>query len=95
MIDSGTEIEELIEQQVSTDFGYSIVLYNDDFNTFEFVIESLVKLCKHEWIQAEQCALLIHNTGKCGVKDGEYKKLKPIHEAFLERGISSKIEKVN
>ena len=92
--DFGTKVEELIEELVETEFGYSLVLYNDDYNTFEFVIESLIELCNHSLIQAEQCTMLIHYKGKCSVKEGEYKALKPIHEAFLERGISSKIEKV-
>ena len=69
-----------------------IVLYNDDFNTFDFVIESLMKLCKHDSIQAEQCAFLVHYKGKCSVKKGEHKELKPICTALLERGLTAEIE---
>lgn len=68
-----------------------IVLYNDDFNTFDFVIESLVKVCNHNVIQAEQCAFLVHYTGKCGVKRGDFDKLKPICTALLDRGLSAEI----
>lgn len=68
-----------------------IVLYNDDFNTFDFVIESLVKVCNHNVIQAEQCAFLVHYTGKCGVKRGDIEKLKPICTALLDRGLSAEI----
>lgn len=70
----------------------ALILYNDDFNTFEFVTESLIKVCKHEAIQAEQCTYLVHYTGKCVVKNGTFKKLKPLCEALLERGLSAKIE---
>ncbi len=69
-----------------------LVLYNDDYNTFEHVIETLVDVCDHNPLQAEQCALIIHYTGKCAVKEGSFNKLRPMHEAILERGITSKIE---
>jgi ATP-dependent Clp protease adaptor protein ClpS len=69
-----------------------IIIYNDDVNTFDFVIETLVEICGHEYIQAVQCAHLIHNTGKCGVKRGIYRELKPICEALLEKGLSATIE---
>ena len=69
-----------------------LIIYNDDENTFEHVIESLIDICNHSSIQAEQCTWIIHNNGKCGVKRGDLKKLKPMAEAFLERGIRAKIE---
>jgi ATP-dependent Clp protease adaptor protein ClpS len=55
-----------------------LVLYNDDVNTFEYVIELLVKYCHHSTTQAEQCAYIVHYKGKCQVKRGQYEKLKPI-----------------
>jgi ATP-dependent Clp protease adaptor protein ClpS len=70
----------------------ALILYNDDFNTFEFVTESLIKVCKHDSLQAEQCTYLVHYTGKCVVKNGPTKKLKPLCEALLERGLSARIE---
>ena len=70
----------------------ALILYNDDVNTFEFVMDSLVKVCRHQPIQAEQCTYLVHYTGKCVVKNGSFKKLKPLCEALLERGLSAKIE---
>lgn len=70
----------------------AIILYNDDYNTFNHVIDCLVKYCDHNIIQAEQCALLVHHTGKCDVKHGSYDKLKPICEALLEQGLTAKIE---
>jgi ATP-dependent Clp protease adaptor protein ClpS len=69
-----------------------IVVYNDDFNTFDHVINSLIKVCKHDSIQAEQCTFLIHYKGKCSVKKGSYEKLEPMCTALLERGITAEIE---
>jgi ATP-dependent Clp protease adaptor protein ClpS len=72
--------------------GKQIILYNDDFNTFEFVIESLIKVCKHEPVQAEQCTYLVHYKGKCSVKKGSYEELEPMCTALLERGLTAEIE---
>lgn len=69
-----------------------IIVYNDDFNTFDHVIESLIKVCKHDPIQAEQCTFLIHYKGKCSVKKGAYEELEPMCTALLERGITAEIE---
>jgi len=69
-----------------------LVLYNDDINTFDHVINSLVKICKHEPLQAEQCAWVIHLNGKCKVKNGNYEELEPLCVALLDRGISASIE---
>jgi ATP-dependent Clp protease adaptor protein ClpS len=68
-----------------------IVLYNDDVNTFSWVIRSLVEICEHDRIQAEQCALIVHTKGKCGVKNGSYEELEPRCSALLERGLSAEI----
>jgi ATP-dependent Clp protease adaptor protein ClpS len=72
--------------------GNHIVVYNDDVNTFDFVIESLIKVCKHERLQAEQCTYIIHYSGKCSVKDGDFKKLRPICDALTDRGLSAEIQ---
>ena len=69
-----------------------LIIYNDDYNTFEHVIESLIKVCEHNPIQAEQCTYIIHHKGKCQVKRGEYELLEPLCTALLERGISAEIE---
>lgn len=68
-----------------------LVVFNDDVNTFEHVIETLIKVCKHTPEQAEQCTLLIHYKGKCAVKKGSYDELKPMREAITEVGIDAKI----
>lgn len=69
-----------------------LVVFNDDVNTFDHVIESLIKVCKHETTQAEQCTWIIHYNGKCQVKHGTYEKLEPMCTALLDRGISAEIQ---
>jgi ATP-dependent Clp protease adaptor protein ClpS len=68
-----------------------LVVFNDDVNTFEHVIATLIKVCKHTPEQAEQCTLLIHYKGKCAVKKGSYEELRPMREAICEVGIDAKI----
>lgn len=68
-----------------------IIVYNDDVNTFDHVIETLVKVCNHTSEQAEQCALIIHYNGKCTVKTGILEKLKPQCLQLLEAGLSAEI----
>ena len=84
--------QEVIEVILKEEALKALVLYNDDVNTFEFVTESLIKVCNHQTEQAEQCTYLVHYKGKCVVKNGTYKKLKPLCEALLERGLTAKIE---
>lgn len=69
-----------------------LVLYNDDVNTFDYVIESLIEVCRHSIIQAEQCTWLVHYKGKCEVKTGSYNFLEPMCTALLDRGLSAEIE---
>lgn len=68
-----------------------LILWNDDFNTFDFVIESLITVCKHTAEQAQQCTILVHYKGKCTVKTGSMDLLKPMHEQLTERGLTSEI----
>jgi ATP-dependent Clp protease adaptor protein ClpS len=68
-----------------------IVLYNDDVNTFDHVIETLIRVCSHTSEQAEQCAIIVHYKGKCTVKTGEYKELRPQCTQLLEAGLSAEI----
>jgi ATP-dependent Clp protease adaptor protein ClpS len=70
---------------------HEIVLYNDDVNTFDHVIETLIRVCQHTEEQAEQCALLVHYKGKCTVKTGELAKLKPQCTALIEAGLSAEL----
>ncbi len=85
--------KKILDSKLIDDSIYFLTVYNDDVNTFKFVIDLLVKICGHNVIQAEQCAYLIHFTGKCVVKNGTFKKLKSLCEALLENGLSAKIEK--
>ena len=89
----GTLTETDIEEEIlrSEKKLNEIVIHNDDFNTFQHVIDTLIRVCGHEALQAEQCTLMIHYNGKCSVKMGEYKKLKPLCENILERGITAEI----
>ena len=68
-----------------------LVLYNDDVNTFDFVIESLIEVCKHTLEQAEQCTMLVHYKGKCTVKTGDMEMLMPMRQKLLGRGLTSEI----
>ncbi len=68
-----------------------IVLYNDDFNTFDHVIFTLIKVCEHTSEQAEQCAILVHYKGQCTVKTGVFEELKPQCTQLLEAGLSAEI----
>ncbi|MDO5654687.1 MAG: ATP-dependent Clp protease adaptor ClpS [Flavobacteriaceae bacterium] len=70
---------------------HQIILHNDDVNTFDWVIDSLVEICEHTYLQAEQCALIVHYNGKCDVKTGELEDLKPRCTALLDRGLSAEI----
>ena len=78
-------LEELVDQK-------NLIVYNDDFNTFDHVINSLIKVCGHDSLQAEQCTWIIHFNGKCQVKSGTYEKLEPMCTGLLDRGISAEIE---
>jgi len=68
-----------------------IILFNDDVNTFDHVIDSLIDICDHTLEQAEQCAILVHYKGKCTVKTGEYNDLKPRCTMLLTKGLSAEI----
>ena len=70
----------------------SLILWNDDINTFEWVIKSLIEVCGHSTEQAEQCAIIIDSKGKHGVKQGSYDTLKPMCDAITERGINATID---
>jgi ATP-dependent Clp protease adaptor protein ClpS len=69
-----------------------LVLHNDDINTFDWVIDALIDVCKHTHEQAEQCSYIIHHKGRYAVKHGSWEKLKPMKDAITDRGISATIE---
>ncbi len=80
---------EVLEQLIGE---MDLIVYNDDYNTFDFVIETLEKVCKHEPEQAVQCTWIIHFKGKCSVKRGSYETLEPLCTALLDRGLNAEIE---
>lgn len=86
------EYEEEVAVLEETDEENKLVLWNDDVNTFDFVIECLIEICEHTLEQAEQCTILVHYKGKCIVKTGSMEKLKPMHEKLLSRGLTSEIQ---
>ena len=85
------EYEEDVAVLEREDEVYKIILWNDDVNTFDDVIEALVEICEHTLEQAEQCTMLVHYKGKCTVKTGPLEKLKPMHEKLLARSLTSEI----
>jgi ATP-dependent Clp protease adaptor protein ClpS len=86
-----TDVEIDVKETIKTTDLKKIVIYNDDYNPFDHVIKTLIKICKHTTIQAEQCTWIIHYKGKCAVKSGEYATLKPMKEAICEAGIDARI----
>ncbi len=81
--------ELLLEEEVVKQS--EIVLFNDDVNTFDHVIETLIQVCEHTAVQAEQCSLIVHYKGKCTVKTGEFDDLKPRCSKLLQAGLSAEI----
>lgn len=83
-------LEEVIEDVGSSDVR-DLIVYNDDYNTFNHVTNTLVKVCKHSTEQAEQCTYIIHFKGKCAVKAGTFTELKPMRDGICEAGIDAKV----
>lgn len=86
------DFEEVVLDDVKEARVRDLILFNDDVNTFEHVIESLVEICKHDLIQAEQCTFIVHYNGKCIVKSDTYLNLKPMREGLCDRGLSAVIK---
>jgi len=69
-----------------------LILYNDEVNTFDFVIETLIEVCEHDATQAEQCALITHYKGQCTVKTGTFSDLKPMKDEMINRKLTVSIK---
>ena len=78
----------LMEQEAPL---HDLVVFNDDVNTFDWVIETLVEVCDHELIQAEQCAFIVHYKGQCTVKSGDFETLEPMQTALSHRSLSAEV----
>lgn len=87
LIDTDVEI---LDKTIETDLK-KLVVYNDDINTFDWVIDTLITVCQHSNEQAEQCTLIIHYKGKCSVKEGEFDELTGMRNEICRRGISAEI----
>jgi ATP-dependent Clp protease adaptor protein ClpS len=91
-----TEIQEKPEVDVLEEpvHPFHLIVWNDEVNTFEWVIETLMEVCRHSYEQAEQCAYIIHYKGKYSVKQGDYEELRPLCDAITDRGIGATVELV-
>ena len=87
-----TYVEELLDTLLDTGVTSTVVVYNDDVNTFDWVIDCLMDLCDHTFLQAEQLSLLIHFKGRATVKTGSVDFVKAIKDALIERGLQAVIE---
>ena len=85
------KVQESVLTEEAVGHNHEIVLYNDDVNTFDHVIETLIRVCSHTPEQAEQCAILVHYKGKCTVKTGSLDELRPQCTQLLEAGLSAEL----
>ncbi len=88
------DLEEILLEEMETSLGQKadLIVYNDDFNTFDWVIQCFMEVCNYAYDQSEQLSILIHFKGKATVKSGSLEILKPIKDALVERGLSAVIE---
>ncbi len=87
-----TDQQEDIDVLSLTEDPCHLIVWNDEVNTFEWVIETLIEICGHTFEQAEQCSYIIHYNGKYAVKNGSFDELKPLCDAITERGINATVE---
>lgn len=82
---------DVLEAVIDTDY-YDLVVYNDDVNTFDFVIDTLIDVCEHTPLQAEQCTILIHYKGRCAVRTGSFEDMAKMRAEICRRGLSAEVE---
>lgn len=87
-----TQEKKSSQEQLLNEQEHHLVLFNDDVNTFDHVIDCLVEICGHTEVQAEQCAIITHYKGKCGIMDGGIGELVPIKNQLNHRGLSAEID---
>jgi ATP-dependent Clp protease adaptor protein ClpS len=92
MFNTSTELLEEIDVETVISKSHKLIIHNDDVNSFDWVIETLIDICGHTYEQAEQCSLLIHYKGKYAVKTGNFESLKPMKDGICDRGINATIE---
>jgi len=88
------KVFEQTETEVLDSSGFVLIVWNDEVNTFDHVIKTLIEVCGHDQEQAEQCALIIHQSGKYGVKNGGYDELKAMCDIITDRGIGATVEEI-
>lgn len=86
------ELEDTLVEEVGTINNSELIVYNDDYNTFDWVIKCFMEICHHTFEQSEQLSLIIHFKGKASVKTGAFETLKPMKDALIDRGLSAVIE---
>ena len=84
------DIEQIADEKIGND--RLLILYNDEVHTFDYVIDTLIKVCEMESVQAEQCTYLVHYKGKCDVKKGNYTYLKPYKQGLIDKGLQATID---
>jgi len=84
------DLQELVKE-IESDLNHELVVFNDDVNSFEHVIDTLIDVCDHEPEQAEQCTWIIHHNGKCSVKKGDIEGLNKMCQVIHDRGISASV----
>lgn len=96
MVIQDFDIKELniVETLTVSNYSFNLIVWNDEVNSFDWVIASLMKVCQHTEEQAEQSAMIIHFQGKYAVKNGEFDSLKVMCEAIIERGINATVEEI-
>lgn len=81
------------EEEIGGGFNNNfLTLHNDDIHSFDYVIETLVNVCEHDVLQAEQCAFIVHYKGKCDVKKGPLNDLQPLKKKLIDKGLLATIE---
>lgn len=83
-----TEKNQKFEINENRDKKFSLILYNDDIHDFDFVIDSLIDVCDHDSVQAEQCTFIVHYCGQCDIKIGKYNQLKNMHDQLIKKGLT-------
>ncbi len=91
-VSTNTNFKEQFDTLTLTEESCTLIVWNDEVNTFDWVIEALVDICGHSREQAEQCAIIIDAKGKYAVKEGSYEILKPQCDAITDRGINATVE---
>jgi len=91
-LDIDTSFQEELETLVKA--PKTLVIHNDDFHSFDFVIETLIEVCGHEPLQAEQCTFIIHHSGKCAVKTDLFNRLQPVWAEVIQLGLTATIEDI-